>query len=237
MLLKMRRKPFVPVVLFVGLLLVVSTIFSQMNQTAQAQASKVKICHNFKVIEVSENALDAHLNHGDCLAEEDAEKEDPCECEDEVLVVILEGVVSSSTLDGVVSGDSFSIEFMLDTGLADQDPSPDRGFFIDPWYWHFIVGDPWDWLFGFTVEVLPGESAGDDVMFIKAVFDNPEEDMVMGLELGSQFVTTLVFEAGTLNGDSLPGARAFPCKSGNLQIIDENDELRFVGTITGGQAE
>ena len=80
-LLKMRRKPFVPVVLFIGLLLVVSTIFSQMNQTAQAQASKVKICHNFKVIEVSENALDAHLQHGDCLAE-DAEKGegDLCEC-------------------------------------------------------------------------------------------------------------------------------------------------------------
>lgn len=149
-----------------------------------------------------------------------------------VLNVHLDGITETSQL-GQDAGEPFSVEFMLDTSLPNVSTDPQRELFIDPWMWCWIVGTPWDWLFGFTIEIPTLSTTEDDVMLVTAAFDS-DDDQVMGLPPGSSFVTTLVFDPGTLN--SLPGPEAFPCKSGTLKIFLPDGTPVFCGDIVGGGA-
>ena len=72
--------------------LVVVVLFQLHSTPVEAAegATKVKVCHippgnpeNAHVIEVSVNAVEAHLAHGDCLADETAEVGSDCDCDDE----------------------------------------------------------------------------------------------------------------------------------------------------------
>lgn len=158
----------------------------------------------------------------------------------EILAVELNGITEADNALGIAPRTDFTVEFMLDTDLQ-RNPSRDN-LFIDPWDWHWIVGDPWDWLFGFTVDIqieggvdpISGNPA--DLMIIEAVFDDDTKDMVMGLGLGSKFVTTLGFVGKNLNPDRLPGASFFPCQFGDLTIFAETGEEVFSAPILGGMA-
>lgn len=136
------------------------------------------------------------------------------------------GVASVNELGmGTGPGDSFGVEFMLDTALPRTGLPP---LFRDPWWWHFFLPRPrpWDWLRGFEVELLGNR------MLLTATFDDMVDDMVMGLGLGSRFITTIDFQPGVLAANSLPGPDDFAhITAANLEILDPAGARQFAGDM------
>lgn len=148
------------------------------------------------------------------------------------LPVTTRGIIGQNTI-GIAPGTAHETSFMVDLRLAPITP----GIFKDPWWWHWIVGKPWDWLFGFQLEVIqrvprPGPDPGPyDLLRITAPFDDAI-DMVMGLERGSAFVEDLYFPLGTLNRETLPDATQWSLfVGGDFRIMDPAGKQLLVGTI------
>jgi hypothetical protein len=152
--------------------------------------------------------------------------------------VMTEGRVGENDL-GIEIGALNHSSFMIDPLLTAAQPN----IFIDPWWWHWIVGKPWDWLFGFRLvlipdSVFPGPQGPipTDMMRLVATFDDPETDMVMDLGKGSEFIQEFHFPDGSLRDAS--AKQRLPNESelnqfvgGTFKIVDENERTRLVGTV------
>jgi len=136
---------------------------------------------------------------------------------------------------GIEPGTVSQADFMIDLGLAPR-VIDDRLIFVDPWRWHWNVGRPWDWLWGFEIEVFPrlpwpGPDPFIDQLRIVVPFDD-KRDQVMGLEFGSKFVMEMNYLPGTLNPKALPNAPTMrKLISGQFSILGPNDEKLLEGTI------
>lgn len=151
--------------------------------------------------------------------------------------VMTEGKVLANDL-GIEPGTLQHTTFMLDLNLRPNDV----GRFIDPWQWHWIVGKPWDWLFGFTIDVIldsrfpigPQPQPSDSLRVI-AAYDS-EDDQVMGLGRGSQFIQELHFADGSFamakEQGRLPNASEMRgYLGGSMQIMDETGKQRLEASI------
>ncbi len=151
------------------------------------------------------------------------------------LPIMTSGVIGENSL-GLTVGTAFNTEFMIDLMLRPEPNTP--SVFIDPWWWHWIVYNPWDWLRGFRIEIelevpRPGGPDPWDLMRIVAEFDEPE-DMVMGLDRGSQFVQELYFPVGSLSQQELPNARTLQGFSGgDFKIFDPAGQQLLSGSVDG----
>ncbi len=150
--------------------------------------------------------------------------------------VIAEGKVGENDL-GLKKSTVFEVDFMMDLALEPVG----QNVFIDPWRWHWVVGRPWDWLNGFQIEVIPEfdpvppVNGPIDLLRIIAKFDS-DDDMVMGLGFGSQFVQELFFEDGSLVPAAKEGrlpndSEMMDFVAGKFAIIDETGANRLMGTF------
>lgn len=154
------------------------------------------------------------------------------------------GVIGDNQL-GIRPGSPFRTDFMLDPGLsATPSLSTDRLIrFLDPWRWHWIVGNPWDWLRGFIFEIpreIPGPDPGP--LVLQAVFDD-SHDMVMDMpgfppqERGTAFVTTFMFRADSpfFKEGRLPTMeevnRDFVKENSSFRVLDPSGRELLRGTI------
>ena len=150
--------------------------------------------------------------------------------------VIAEGVIGENNL-GLKESTAFEVDFMLDLALEPVSPN----IFIDPWRWHWVVGRPWDWLNGFQIEVIPEfdpvppVNGPIDLLRVTATFDS-DDDMVMELGFGSQFVQELFFEDGSLVSAAREGrlpndSEMMNFVAGRFAIMDETGADRLMGTF------
>lgn len=102
--------------------------------TAFAKPEKVEVCHNGHTIEVNENAVDAHLNHGDTLGEcgdDEDSGDDEDEDEETVLVCHVPGgpetmeVPESAVLTHLNHGDT------IGECEEEEEENEDDGGFLD----------------------------------------------------------------------------------------------------------
>jgi len=156
-----------------------------------------------------------------------------------LMEVITEGRILQNDL-GIEEGQLQHTSFMLDLNQPTIAPLT----FLDPWQWHWIVGKPWDWLFGFEVQLIPDgtfvipgqpQPQPSDVFRLVAKYDG-DNDQVMGLGIGSQFVQELHFADGSL-GQAMEESR-IPNASemgsllgGSLSIFDESGNQRLDSSI------
>lgn len=154
-----------------------------------------------------------------------------------LMEIVTEGQIFANSL-GIREGQLQQTSFMID--LNQIAVAPQR--FLDPWQWHWNVGRPWDWLFGFEVQLIPDgifdvgpQPQPSDVFRLVATFDS-KDDQVMDLGLGSQFVQEIHFVDGSLDiaikENRLPNASEMnQLLGGSLLIFDEFGKQRLDSTI------